>query len=400
MSTSRPLFRDKPSRRTKKDYSETEFAFLQRVDQPYWARVRQLIEEWFLDFPADRRDHIEKRLRSRDYRQFAAGFWELYLFEVLKGAGLVVEVLKEAKDRTPDFAVTVEGNRFFVEATIVTGVSDPQEQADRRRGVLLDSIEQLRSDKFTLDVQVDRDGGDVVDKTGNSLPILDRLMTDLQVRLQELDGLAAADQLPNDTLLISHAWQWTDDGWAITFIPVLLPKERWTIHTVPLVGGLSHGEPYVVRDEKALRGKLLDKLEHYQGNFQPLLIAVHLDNPFASRRELAALVGWPMELTQDRELLRSQFEQIPGVFFMDEGRELGGVALITEFRPWSVAHVQPHLWVNPNATSPLPLFDVWPIHTFDLQMGPSRLTSAGRAPHESLGLAQDWPGPEQPFEGD
>lgn len=280
----------------------------------------------------------------------------------------------------------------------MSGVSDPQEQAERRRSVLLDSIKQLRSDKFTLDVEVDRDGSDVVDKSGKQLPVLDRLRTDLTIRLKELDELAAADQIPGDGLLLSHAWRWTDEGWVVTFIPVLLPKERWTIHSVPLVGGLSHCEPYVVRDDKPLRGKLLDKVEHYQGRFQPLLIAVHVDNPFASRRELAALVGWPMELTRERELMRSDFEKVPGVFFLDEGRELGGVAVITEFRPWSVARVQPRLWINPNATSPVPLFDVWPTHAFDLPMGPSRLISGGRLPHELLGLAQDWPGPEQPFE--
>ena len=175
------LFRDAPSRPERKDYSESQFAFLQRVDQPFWARVRALVETWFADFPADRRNHIEDRLRSPDYRQFAAGFWELYLYQLLKGAGLQVEVLKEASDRTPDFRVTAGSKSCFIEATLVSGVSDVSEQAERRRNVLLDALDEMTSDKFTLDVHVDADGDD--------LPPVDDLKKAVTEQLEELDRL-------------------------------------------------------------------------------------------------------------------------------------------------------------------------------------------------------------------
>jgi hypothetical protein len=386
-----------PSRRGRKDYSETEFGFLQRADHLYWARVRSLIDGWFADFPANRRDHIEKRLRSQDFRQFIAGFWELYLYELLKGAGLNVEVLKEAKSRTPDFKVTIGLESFFVEATIVSGINDREQDAERRRGVLLDGIDSLKSDRFTLDVHVDEDGDDLLDDEGRELPALQSLRTDLLDRLARLNRGALAGELAADSLLIGHAWTWKEAGWNVTFTPELLPEESLVTHSVPLVGSLSHGPVYVVRDDR-LRNKLLDKLEHYQGRFQPLLIAVHLDNPFASRRELAGVFGWPMELSRELEVVRSEFEQLPGVFFTERGRDLGGLALITEFRPWNVSRAQAHLWLSPNASRPLSELDVWPTHEFELPIGPSRLVSSGRPPHLLLGLPEDWPGPEGPFD--
>lgn len=35
---------------------EDSFAFLNRVDTPFWAKVRRLLEEWFGHYPAEGRD--------------------------------------------------------------------------------------------------------------------------------------------------------------------------------------------------------------------------------------------------------------------------------------------------------------------------------------------------------
>src|SRR5690348_2749230 len=101
MASSRPLFRRPPSRSTPMAYGETQFGFLQRANTPFWSRVRDVIERWFAGFPANRRDHIEKRLRSDDSRQFYAGMWELYIHQVLKGSGMHVDVLEEGSTPTP-----------------------------------------------------------------------------------------------------------------------------------------------------------------------------------------------------------------------------------------------------------------------------------------------------------
>jgi hypothetical protein len=392
-----PLFQGKPSRSEPKDYSESEFEFLERVDRPYWARVRALIDAWFADFPSDRHDHLEKRLRSVDPRQFAAGFWELYLHAALKRSGLNVQALKEGKERTPDFEVSTDEGSCFIEATVVSGISDPTEQAERRRGVLLDAIDRLRSDRFTLDIHVEVDGEALVNPDGDPLPELEMLVGDVLARLADLDRLATAAQLPAEDLLLSRGWTWRDKGWIVTFIPILLPEAMWANHSVPLVGALSIGEASIVRDDRSLANKLLTKLDHYGGRFQPLLIAVHLDNPFIGRRVLGGLFGYPIELTADGEVMRSTLKESPGVFFTEPGRTLGGIAIVTALRPWIVARASVDLWRNPNANASLPELYLWPTHEFDLPLGPSRLLSSGRPPHLLFDLPIEWPGPEDPF---
>ena len=208
-----PVFREPPSRSEPRNYTESEFEFLQRVDGPFWARVRNLIEAWFAEFPRNRRRHLSEQLRGRDQRQFAAAFWELYLHATLRGSGLNVTPLKEADSRTPDFEVIAGSNRFFVEATVVSGQSDPEADAERRRGVLLDALDGLRSSRFSLDVHVHVEGDAVVDASGTPLPILEALTSDITHRLDALDRLATEGVLATEDLLTSYGWRWEQSGW-------------------------------------------------------------------------------------------------------------------------------------------------------------------------------------------
>jgi hypothetical protein len=86
------IFSDKvrtdPSRSRR---AETTFPFLDRVDDPVFARVRKLIEEWFAAYPSDGSDKQGAELRGRftsgSDQDFASAFWELYLHETYRRAG-------------------------------------------------------------------------------------------------------------------------------------------------------------------------------------------------------------------------------------------------------------------------------------------------------------------------
>jgi hypothetical protein len=65
--------------------------------------------------------------------------------------------------------------------------------------------------------------------------------------------------------------------------------------------------------------------------------------------------------------------------------------------PWSAAKIWPRLWLNPWATHPLPIDSWLPIATID-ERGSVSYHDVDQSPANVLGLPDDWPGPEDPFE--
>lgn len=61
-------------------YDEDWYRFLNRVDEPYWQRIRQELERWYADFPDDQRNFdLCKRFRRPEPNQHFGAWWELYL---------------------------------------------------------------------------------------------------------------------------------------------------------------------------------------------------------------------------------------------------------------------------------------------------------------------------------
>lgn len=72
--------------------SEDYFTFLNRVDTPFWAEVRRVLDVWFSRYPGERAPALRREFRSRRGRQQRGAFWELYLHELFLQLGYSVVV--------------------------------------------------------------------------------------------------------------------------------------------------------------------------------------------------------------------------------------------------------------------------------------------------------------------
>ncbi len=100
--------------------SETTFEFLQRGGRKEAVATRQWIESWFQAVPDDQKRDIEKRLKSKHFKQFLGAMFELEVHEIFKRLGCVIEIepgLASSNGKV-DFRILDKGKKFYIEATV------------------------------------------------------------------------------------------------------------------------------------------------------------------------------------------------------------------------------------------------------------------------------------------
>jgi hypothetical protein len=66
------------------DDMESSYHFLTRVARPQRALVRELIEDWFSEYPAVAQVDMRGRLQNDDYAQHIGAWWELYTYKLFR----------------------------------------------------------------------------------------------------------------------------------------------------------------------------------------------------------------------------------------------------------------------------------------------------------------------------
>lgn len=170
-------------------HAESSFAFLDRVAQPYWERIRIELDSWFADFPrGESARDLRSRFRKDDHRQHYAAWWELYLHRLLTRQGFEVEVhpaLPDTADR-PDFRVHSPSGSFFLEAaTTFSGIDDGEEHS-LLEARIMDVVDQGRSENFTISFNFSR--------IGTEMPRVAEITRPIEKWLDQLDPDATVNE--------------------------------------------------------------------------------------------------------------------------------------------------------------------------------------------------------------
>jgi hypothetical protein len=372
-------------------FAESSFSFLDRVAQPYWARVRDELDRWFDDFPKGEpaRD-LRNRFRKDDHRQHYAAWWELYLYRFLRRSGFDVEVhprLRDSGDR-PDFLVRSEQEAFYVEAaTTFSGIEDDQEHS-ALKAQIMDAVEKVQSETFTVSLEFER--------IGTGMPAIREIVHPIEKWLAALDPdhALASGVYPSCSIKVRD--------WQLELIAFPLePEHRGPVKQLIGLGPVTVGN---VNDTEKLRATLNRKRGKYGNLREPLLFAVLMPSTFADLPAVEKALFGDTALQYSRgERGRERSGRLRNGFWIDErgprARAVSG--LITGFGilPGAeFANRRPRLWPNPWAANPL---------IEALQMPQSAGSTEAQFTHQDddetpspraiFGLSRDWPGPESPF---
>jgi hypothetical protein len=261
-------------------YGEDSFSFLDRVDQIFWARVREELERWFAEFPTEHAKDLRGRFRDKDPARHFAAWWELYLFRLLRQIGFRVDVHPPLSDTSarPDFRVTGSEGSFLLEAaTTFSGIVDEGKDAVRE-GWILAAVEEVQAPDFFVSIQFDQ--------VGRERPSVREIVKPIEAWLATLDPDAIDRSLVGGP---TESFKPRDWEFGLTAVPVSSDSRGKPCHRVLGLGPMMTG---YVNDVSKLKATLERKRGKYGKPAEPLVFGVLLMSPVVDNEDIEqALLG-------------------------------------------------------------------------------------------------------------
>ena len=359
-----------------------KFDYLNTSGRPEAAAVRELVDQWLTDYPASHRPEMVRRLRSRDDILHSSSLFELMLHAFLLQQGFtVVEIEPELPNgRAPDFLVEApSGTRFYLEATLASGMDNVAAGADRRMREALQAIDEVQSPDFFLHLHT------------RGTPAQPVAVSRLRRSLQHfVDGLDYEQAVANEEagMAATAIWQHEQHGAHFTIRP--FPKN------VRRVGGRAVGGRMlpggVIHPEVAIRSAVENKASRYGEIDLPLVVAVNALEEFAKKDDaIDALFGTTSVVVRNgcepREVRNSD-----GAWRGPSGAvntRSSAVLFVTRLSAWSIAQRSLLLVVNPWARNHIGNI---PLGVEVCEVVDERLsTRTGQSLQEVFNLPEGWP---------
>jgi hypothetical protein len=377
-------------------YAEGSFAFLNRVDDPYFAAARRLMEAWFARYPKEHRHGLRAMFRGDDQRETVSAFWELYLHELHRRLGFQITIHPAVPGtaKRPDFRVDDGEHAFYIEA-VVAAHSDEEVAQRMREAIVLDTINECKNPNFSLTADWEC--------IGRTTPRREEVLGKVEGWLASLDSQAVRESLA------PYGW---DDPRPSPAPNAVIKFGDWAIRLTAYPrtvrdDDLDHriiGSPPMTEasgdDIKRVLETLKGKASRYGKPDLPYVIAVGLMLDFAEFDDLEQALYGPEGFTIVRRSADGQPEMVrsrlpDGLWQRGPAHRGTRVSAVLSLRSpymYSLTSSEPSIWINPWASKPLDY--EYPFSTVVADCNGNRLrrSPGALAAHEAFGLAQDWPG--------
>ena len=335
-------------------FSESDYQFLNRIAGDHWQRVRDLLEKWFDDHPADAQRELCKRYTDSDNGQHVGAWWELYIASLFRHLEyqVVAHPLVEGSERKPDFLVTSEAAAFYVECT-VAGAGGKQSNT----AWIYDCINDVETRDFLVGIKDIERGADKPKRAEVTRPIAQWLA---ELNPDEFVGLPH-DRLPHKVIRVRD--------WVIEFVAYPNgPGARQ--RGGRLLGSLPTVTYFPAKTTDRLHDAISKKGRRYGDSPLPLPLVVavlegsgwmdddEVEDALFGRKEWQWNPGDPDSIHQVRK--RNGYWRGNWSGDGERGTRVSAVLFGSCLRYWRIATDLPRLWINPWAAVPLRHNDGFP----------------------------------------
>lgn len=360
---------------------------MNRVDTPFWAHVRDLLERFFSCYPAEHSESLRRDFRARSPGRHYAAWWELYLHELFLRLDyeITIHPAIEGTERKPDFGLRRGGSELLVEASVVfSGLSGSEERTGAAPSWMLAAFESLENPDFFVSIhEIAARGDEQLKRAEIAAPI--------EQWLAGLDPDQVTSEYEEDGRFPTHRIK--RRGWEVEFeaLPVKPEARGRPGHRVlgagPVMGGWAD-------DIGQLESKLKVKAGRYGRPEVPYVIAVLSLSGFMERIDIAqALFGREAILISGPEDAGRLIRQRSGFWFRGAepiNTRVSAVLMGVGLQPWSLTRTAPELWINPWAEHRLA--ENWPF-AFHAALENGEVVSEEKEPDLKalFELPDDWP---------
>lgn len=361
---------------------ESSFEFLDRVRQPAFERERSWWEAAYAHYPVgpDKKD-VGRRFRSRDEAQHWGAAWELAQHELWSRLGWSLTPHPETPDaRRRDFLVEHrEQGSLYLECAVDLE-SSSQRTANQRWEVVEKALSSVVSPDHQLLIDVRRIGSEAIATR--------ELRQEAQRMVEAIPRGQAGLVLGVDR-----------DGWHFTVEAMAMPAAGPPVVTR---GGVLSLEERLFNP---IRAQVVKKARRSARLDRPFVVALLIiyPLPIVSKADVVqeALFGTTVvTLGQQRQAL-GESNRGDGIWFDgNQFRGTGVSALLLQEQLWAGQQL-PTLHLHPGARRPLPARVPLEVCQYKIKDGAvqSRSHPATIRARDLFGLPEDWPGPEDWFEG-
>lgn len=375
-------------------HAEPTYEYLNCAAGVVYDRIREVMDEWYGNYPAEHRRELRGRMQGQPYPGFASVYFELYLHELLRRQGYRITVhpdLAPATTKRPEFLIeSSNGERCIVEAITPSNQSANEQARQSNIHALYNAIDGgLDSPRCFLSIEI-------IDSSHVSISARN-VIAFLETRLATVDPDALLEQFTSVGFDALPVWTYEERGWRILLSPIPKPPEaRGKPNRRPL--GLFPQKPEWVEPRGSIADAVKKKASRYGNLNMPYVVAVNALDAFVDHVHIMeALFGKEVIqfLTQDGNLVGEPElrRKLDGRLFYNGtpiNTRVSAVMVASNAAPWSVASGSPVLYLNPWAEHPYK----GALRSLTRYEGDGEVMDLREGIHarEVFGLSEEWPG--------
>lgn len=263
-----------------------------------------------------------------------------------------------------------------------------QKKRQRRKDIVYDSINKLRSPNFFI-------GVNVIASSRASPPgrkwreVLERELSKLNPNKVEAELKRGSDKLPE--------WTIKECGWIVTFYATPKSKEARGIDDIYPISATGI-EMQWIKDHINIHNTITNKASKYGRPNLPIIIAVNVLSIFCDEKHIIDSLLGEKKLIQLRQPKGSKFFESrrysSGVWIRrgkPQNKRISGALMSIYLSPMNITKQTPVLWHNPWAKQPLNP-DIWSIPRIIYNKRSDKFEQKeGKTAQEIFNLPNDWP---------